>query len=133
MHVNVRNVVVGRVGVCILNYVCVLQVVKRELKRLHIDGCRYNEKLNAETGILDTALCTALSNMSFLFFTGNRRTVITRIFHWSESQTSAPAKRRPKRERVFFWLCFPAPRAHSLIPLAAREIESRGTFIEPAE
>ena len=32
---------------------CLLQKVKRYLKRIYIDGCRYNERLNSKTGDLE--------------------------------------------------------------------------------
>ena len=30
---------------------CLLQEVKQDLKRIHKDGCRYNERLNAKTEV----------------------------------------------------------------------------------
>jgi len=30
---------------------CLLKEVKRDLKRIHIDGCRYNERLNSKTEV----------------------------------------------------------------------------------
>ncbi len=32
-----------------LGFICLLQEVNRELKRIYMDGCRYNERLNTET------------------------------------------------------------------------------------
>ena len=31
-------------------YFCLLEEVKEESKRIHVDGCRYNERLNTKTG-----------------------------------------------------------------------------------
>ena len=38
-----------RVNFVFLEVVCLLYEIKRELKRIHIDGCRCDERLNSKT------------------------------------------------------------------------------------